>query len=158
MKKTVIDILIYLFENYMDDEIDLDVDRERLKSELRDIGFDSAQVSKAFDWLQDLASSAETDLDLPATAGAVRIFTPEETLKLDTKCRGLIYFLEQIGVLDANSRETVIERVMALDAEDIDLEHVKWIVLMILFNQPGHEQAYFWIEDLVMDELGGSLH
>ena len=29
---------------------------------------------------------------------------------------------------------------------------------MVLFNQPGHEQAFFWMEDLVMDEMYGNLH
>jgi len=40
MKQTVIDILIYLFEHYIDDEIELEVDQDRVKSELRDAGFD----------------------------------------------------------------------------------------------------------------------
>ena len=57
MKQTLIDILIYLFENYIEEDIALETDGERLKSELRSAGFESTQVSKAFDWLQDLAES-----------------------------------------------------------------------------------------------------
>ena len=29
---------------------------------------------------------------------------------------------------------------------------------MVLFNQPGREQAFVWIEDLVMDDMYGNLH
>ena len=64
MKNSVIDILIYLFEHYMDDEVDLDVDRERLKTELRNVGFDAGQVGKAFDWLHSLATFPEEKSDV----------------------------------------------------------------------------------------------
>ena len=59
MKQTVIDILIYLFEHYIEDEIELEDDHDRVKSQLRDAGFDRAQIGKAFDWLQDLAVTNE---------------------------------------------------------------------------------------------------
>ena len=36
-------------------------------------------------------------------------------------------------------------------AEDIDIEQVKWVVLMVLFNQPGQEANYAWMEDLMFD-------
>ena len=62
------------------------------------------------------------------------------------------------GVLDFTSRELVIERVMALDAKNLDVEQLKWLVLMVLFNLPGHENAYFSMEDLVNEGLYGVLH
>lgn len=52
----------------------------------------------------------------------------------------------------------VIDRVMALESEEIDLEQLKWVVLMVLFNQPGREAAYAWMEDLVFDEMPGIVH
>ena len=159
MKQTVIDILIYLFENYIDDEIELDSDSDRLKSELSDAGFEAGQVSKAFDWLQELAVQQESDVEFPVQSdAAMRIYTAEEERKLDAECRGFIHFLEQSSVLDALSRELVIDRVLALGSDEIDLGQLKWIILMVLFNQPGREQAFVWIEDLVMDDMYGNLH
>jgi Smg protein len=159
MKQTVIDILIYLFEHYIDDEIELDVDRDRLKSELREAGFESGQVAKAFDWLQELAVNRASADDLPSAAHtSSRIYTAEEQRKLDVECRGFMYFLEQAGVLDPLSRELVIDRVLALESDEIDIGQLKWIILMVLFNQPGQEQAFLWMEDLVMDDLYGNLH
>ncbi len=32
-----------------------------------------------------------------------------------------------------------------------NLEDVKWVVLMVLFNQPGQEANYAWMEDLMFD-------
>lgn len=159
MKQTVIDILIYLFEHYIDDDIELDADRDRLKSELRDAGFDAGQVAKAFDWLQELAvNRADSDELPPAAHTSTRIYTLEEERKLDAECRGFLYFLEQAGVLDSTSRELVVDRVLALEADELDIGQLKWIILMVLFNQPGQEQAFVWMEDLVMDDLYRNLH
>jgi Smg protein len=60
--------------------------------------------------------------------------------------------------LDPTTRELVIDRVMALETDDIDLDQLKWVVLMVLFNQPGHEAAFAWMEDLVFNEVRGYLH
>jgi Smg protein len=63
-----------------------------------------------------------------------------------------------MGVLSAMSRELVIERIMALDTNIIDLEQLKWIVLMVLFNLPGEETAYLWLEDMVFEATSNYLH
>jgi Smg protein len=159
MKQTVIDILIYLFEHYVDDDIEFDTDRDRLKSELREAGFEAGQVAKAFDWLQELAASRGNSDNRPAAAAtSFRIYTREEQGKLDVECRGFLCFLEHAGVLDSHARELVIDRVLGLETDEIDISELKWIILMVLFNQPGHEQAFVWMEDLIMDEAYGSLH
>ena len=101
MKQTVIDILIYLFENYVDDEIELDSDGDRLRSELSEAGFEAGQVTKAFDWLQELAVQQDTDgTQVAAAATSMRVYSVEEQQRLDAECRGFLYFLEQSGVLD----------------------------------------------------------
>ena len=159
MKQTVIDILIYLFEHYMDEEIELESDQARLEDELRDAGFDAAQVGKAFDWLQDLASQQGEYPDIAsAAATTTRVYSTEELVKLDIECRGFMYFLEHVGVLDPASRELVIDRVLALDRDDVDLEQLKWVILMVLFNQPGQEQAFLWMEDLITDDAAARVH
>jgi len=159
MKQTVIDILIYLFEHYIEDEIELEDDHDRVKSQLRDAGFDRAQIGKAFDWLQDLAVTNEQSApQISESVTSVRIYAPEEESTFDAQCRGFVHFLGEVGVLDPTNREVVIERTMALDADEIDIDQLKWIVLMVLFNRPGQEQAFTWMEDLVMDDLYGCVH
>ena len=159
MKQTVIDILIYLFEHYIDDDLELEADQDRLKAELREAGFDAGQVAKAFDWLQELAMNRASADGFPAAAfTSMRIYTFDEERKLNAECRGFLYFLEHTGVLDGISRELIIDRVLALESDELDLSQLKWIILMVLFNQPGQEQAFVWMEDLVMDDLYRNLH
>jgi Smg protein len=52
----------------------------------------------------------------------------------------------------------IIERIFALDTEEIELDQLKWIILLVLLNQPEQEQAFILVEDLVMDGLSGNLH
>ena len=51
-----------------------------------------------------------------------------------------------------------MDRVMALETHEISLEEMKWVILMVLFNQPGQEDAYAWMEDLVYEGYGIYLH
>ena len=47
---------------------------------------------------------------------------------------------------------------MALDQDDIDLDDLKWVVLMVLFNQPGAEAAYAWMETQIFSDEPEPLH
>jgi len=158
MKESVLDVLMYLFEHYLDEEAEVDSDQDSLKAELASAGFPEAEVSKAFEWLEGLSCEEGEGAIEVGRIGSIRIYTGEEMERLDTKGRGFLLFLEQVGVIDGVTRELVIDRVMALDGEEIDLDQLKWVVLMVLFNQPGHESAYAWMEDLVIDHSGERLN
>ena len=159
MKEDVLDVLMYLFENYMDDDVAIEADPEILKSQLREAGFLSTEINKAFTWLEDLSVLQEGSHANPSLASrSIRVFSPTEEKKLDVECRGFLIFLEQMGVLNGTSRELVIDRIMALESPDIDLDQVKWVILMVLFNQPGLEEAFTWMETMVMEEFQQPMH
>jgi len=123
--------------------------REHLARDLERAGFAPAKVERALDWLTDLAfgqKRASPDASC-APAGGVRIFSDGELMRLSTECRGLLLTLERARVLTPPQREIVIERLLALDAEEPDTEQLKWVVLMVLSSQPGCE--------LAVERLGG---
>ena len=94
-----------------------------------------------------------------AIPGSIRVFAAAECERLDVAARGFIINLEQIGILSPLQREVVIDKIMALEgAEEIDLEQAKWIILMVLFNQPGQEDAYERVEDIVFADALGAVH
>ncbi len=159
MKETVLDVLMYLFDNYEDEDVKIAPGQDALRGQLIDAGFAESEVSKAFDWLEGLASQKDNDyLSCIAGSSASRIYNDKESERLNTECRGFLLFLELAGVLNLQDRELVIDRVMALESEDIDLQQLKWVVLMVLFNQPGKEAAITWMEDIVMDDLNERMH
>ena len=157
MKENLLDVLMYLFENYLDDETEVQPDKELLRIELEEAGFDRGEVNKAFGWLEGLAADPARGMQRHATS-SIRVFNTDELLRIDTESRGFLLYLEQIGILNQEHRELVVDRIMALDSDEIDIDQVKWIILMVLFNQPGQEQAYARMEDLVFEEGVGAVH
>lgn len=155
MKQSVFDVLIYLFENYMGDESELVPDPDAIRTELLEAGFPQPEVNKAFDWLESLTQKNQ---EINTAAPTFRVFAAEETKKLDVDCRGLLLFLEQAEILSPASRELVIDRVMALNDEELSIENLKWVVLMVLFSQPNEEIAFSQMEDLVYENLPAVIH
>ncbi len=159
MKESVLDVLMYIFDNYVEDDVEFVPDQESLKIQLTEAGFRDNQIDKAFAWLEGLASQREvTDAIDLTNVQSLRIFSDEEMERLDAECRGFLLFLEQAGVLNSRERELVIDRIMALESNEIDLHQLKWVVLMVLFNQPDKEAAITWMEDIVMDNINSNLH
>jgi Smg protein len=158
MKENVLDLLMYLFENYIYDEPESEPDRDSLSESLEQAGFSSTEIDRAFRWLDDLAEQRQLDdVDLEP-AGSIRVFSADEQRRIDVDAHGFLIDLENTGVLDATRRELVLDRLMALEADDIGLEDLKWVVLMVLFNQPGQEANYAWMEDMMFEEDGQFRH
>ena len=164
MNGTVLDILLYVFDRYMIDEAPEVPERSVLAQDLASAGFGEANVERALDWLADLAGERNR-LQVP-TAGeagsarraALRVYNAAEMARLSVECRGLLLSLEQVGILTAMQRELVIDRLLALDVEDLTLDQLRWVVLMVLSSQPGQEQACARMETLVFDTDSGSTH
>jgi Smg protein len=160
MKETVFDVLMYLFENYMHEGPEFHPDQKQLAIELVEAGFHRGEIRKAFRWLEGL-SAQRNDNTVAGVIGkstGMRYYTLAEMRKLDAECRGFLMAMERNGALDAHTRELVIDRAMALDLEEISLEQLKWIVLMVVGNQPGQEQAHALLEDLVFDVMTEQVH
>ncbi len=151
MKENVLDVLMFLFERYFYDEPEHETDRETMEENLHQAGFSSAEIAKAFHWLDGLAEQRhQPELNLQADR-PIRVYVKRELDRMDTECRDFLMYLENIGILDALRRELVLDRLLALESDEITLEDVKWVVLMVLFNQPGQEANYAWMEDLMFD-------
>ena len=155
MNEDIFDVLIYLFENYMDSDIDIIPDTDMLQTELKAAGFNSGNISKAFEWLDTLALQEEPVFK---TTENFRIFCAEECYKLDMECRNLILFLQSMGILNPVSRELVIDRAMAIENKHISVEELKWITLIVLLSQPDEEYAIAHMEHIIYQEAATFLN
>src|SRR5882672_2991987 len=156
MKETVLDVLMYLFDSFVDSEDDPEPNRRDLKEDLERAGFGDLEIDRALEWLDGLNTTEVTSA--APRAAAIRIFDGIETERLDARARGYLLQLEQIGILQPAQRELVIDRLLALDNEEIDVEQTKWVVMMVLFSQPGQQEAYAQMEDLVYADDSAWVH
>ncbi len=160
MKEDMLEVLIYLFENYIVDGVDFDPGQDDLAQELAGAGFPNEEIEKAFVWLEgllDICENGESQTQAHAP-GSLRFYTQDETERLQKTGLSLLTKLVNVGVLDQFSREMVIDRVMALDSADVNLDHVKWVVLMVLSNQPGFSDIADWAEVVVSEDLIPVIH
>ena len=138
------DILVYLFENYV--HVRACPEGDQLMRKLSAAGFEEEEISEAMQWLEGLRQEPELPTISPNST-AVRVYAEQELGRLDADCRGFLGFLEHAGVLDALTRELIIERAMALPGHRLSRSRLKVIVLMVLWRQ---EQS---IDTLILDEL-----
>ncbi|MCB1640226.1 MAG: DUF494 domain-containing protein, partial [Xanthomonadales bacterium] len=113
-EESVLDVLLYLFENFFYDDPESDVDRDSLQHSLLEAGFTPREIHKAFHWLDELAERRPQS-DIPVAGDRpIRVFAPQELERLDPDAQGFLLFLEQQGILSTGQRELVLDRIMAL--------------------------------------------
>jgi len=149
----MIDVLVFLFENYFD--LASQPAPDSLVRKLSAAGFDPDEVSFALDWLEALKQLQP--IEFAADARSFRIFTDEESGRLGENGVAFLVFLETAGVITAPQRELIVERALALADDPVSLDKLKIVVLMVLWSQ---EQA---LEPLIIEELlnaneGAPLH
>ncbi|KPK34852.1 MAG: hypothetical protein AMJ66_02790 [Betaproteobacteria bacterium SG8_40] len=128
------DILVYLVENYFHNgQLP---DAETITKRLSAAGFEDDDISEALTWLSGFGQPEESDGDEAfAQSRGFRIYAEEELTNLTVEARGFIIFLQDSDIISAPQRELIIERVLALPETSVDLERIKLIVLMVLWNQ-----------------------
>jgi Smg protein len=88
----------------------------------------------------------------------VRVYHGPELDKLDVECRGFLLYLEQHGILDAYPRVVLLDGGLAVDQDELDLDDMNWVVVLLIFNQPGAEAAYAWMETQMFVDEPEPLH
>ncbi len=160
MKENVIDVLMFLFDNYLSLEEGMPQDEISLAYELREAGFETQNINKAFDWLGQLADIKQKPCLLGRAPGqqSMRFYSQPEISKLNIACRGFLLNLEGAGLLEAAIREVIIDRVMAIDVPMLSLQQFKRIVGLIMINHTGQEEMLHWVENLVCDQNENIFH
>lgn len=153
------EVLMYLFENYMDGSIVLKADPHTIFSELEQAGFTTGEIGRALDWLDGLSRVQEyARATAQSSLASVRHYLPEEKIRLGKKGHAFLQSLEQMQILDSLTREVVLDRIMALDPREVNLGRIKWIVLISLFNQPDKKSALSLLQDMILSRAIGVFH
>jgi len=158
MKETILDVLMFMFQSYVEDNEEVELDKEFLHKNLSDAGFADQNIERAFAWLEGLPGVDDTSLINKPTNNSFRLFSEAEHLKIGEEGLSFLMFLERLGIYNSEIREHVIDRIMALDTQSVDLSQIRWVVLMILFNTPGNESSYTWLQNLNSEKALPYIH
>jgi len=157
IKQSVVDVLMFLFERYLDDDELNETNRVTDKRDsiqifLEEMGFHNQEINQAFDWLDDLADLQERQQFLPVKETSTRIYSEQEKKLLGIDSIGFLHFLEQTNILTPVTRELILDRVAAL-GHPLDAEQMKWIIMIVLHAHPGEENALALMENFIFDEV-----
>lgn len=152
MKETVLDILIHLFESFMTDtEITFNPEDASITTYLNDAGFNSKNILHAMEWLivlQDKMFVFSSDL----ANSTIRFYSPDELKRLSATTRYTLHSLERDQIITPAIREIIIDRLMALELDEINTEHLKWVMLFVFSFQKHSPLQVRYLEDVILLE------
>ncbi len=142
----VIDIIAYLLD-HLDDEDDAEIE-----DQLRAVGYPEEGIQRALDWMDgfDLETGRET------SGAALRSYHPLETRHLSVATRGQLQEWERLGVISSSIRERIIDRLLALEMDETDLETLDWVAFLVMANESGPEA--YWMDQLLSADGHRILH
>lgn len=149
MKEDILEALMYIFDYCVDQETGVMADADEIEDSLSEVGFSKKEAEKAMAWLDGLADWRKNSEHVAVGAKSVRIFSSSELKLLPKECVNYIIQLSNKGILDPLAREMIIERSIALAKgnEQLDLDKIRWVTMMILFNLPDQEHLFAMLED-----------
>lgn len=155
MKENLLDVLMYLFENYTSESLAIREHIQMITAEMVSVGFRRENVNEAVEWFEVLRSSMDAfPKQNSFKSSAIRIYTPEESVRLTPEAKSCLLYLEQAGVIDARVREIVIDRAMALASSAVDMTEIKWISLIVIYNLTEFDGSMTLLEEMVFNEEG----
>ena len=138
-KEDFLDILLYLFEYYSEDPVRESDTSFVIRDHLIDAGFQDAAIDHAMDWVEIFKNPKENMMLHIPSSSSVRILSDDEKNLLDVECQNYISRLEKFGLLTPEKRELLIDKLTSIGFEPMDLEVVKALSILMLFQEPSVE-------------------
>ena len=155
MKESVLDVLIYLLEEY-EDEQEIEIERELLTKELLTAGFNDSSIGKAWGWLDDLAVQVEEpDQILASGRHSMRVLSQREQQRFHFQAQRYLALLQGCDLIGPITFELILDRLIALDcdAEELEMDQIRWVVLMVSFNRVKDPRHFLALETLIFSDL-----
>lgn len=129
-----------------------------LKSQLENAGFNSLDIGKALQWVDELKNNNFHYLSKKPSS-TFRVFSIDEEKKLAATTRYTLHCLERDHVLSPISREVIIDRLMALDFDEVHPDQLKWVLFFVLCFQGEHPIRLQRMENtILLDNTSTTVH
>ena len=149
----MLDLLIYLFENYISTRPKLNINDITL--ELEEAGFNNKDISSAFNWfshLEKLSSAPKL-----THKNSLRVLSKKEYEKISSEAFTFLTFLLNAKILNSTEFEVILDQIMILNQKSISIHEMRWIVMMTLWKS-GKENSYLFVEDSLFQNKHTKLH
>jgi Smg protein len=149
----MINVLLYLFKHQLTDEANFTDNLLEIQHQLMEEGFSPYTIHQALKWLKDLQEQRSQISTLGiGSADSIRVWLPEEQNKLSKESLDFLSVLEAQGILTAGQREIIVERAMAISGPPIEVEHLKWIALIVLYYYQEEGVSISWVKHVLNND------
>jgi len=107
----MLDLLIYLFENYLSTKPKLDINDITL--ELEEAGFNNKDISSAFDWFNHLEKISNSPSLIHKNS--LRVLSQKEYEKISKEAFTFLTFLLNAKILNSSEFEVILDQIMILN-------------------------------------------
>ena len=149
----MLDLLIYLFENYISTKPKLNMND--ITVELEEAGFNDKDISFAFDWFNHL-EKISNGFEL-TNKDSLRVLSKKEYEKISSEAFTFLTFLLNAKILNSTEFEVILDQIMILNQKSINIDEMRWIVMMTLWKS-GKENSYLFVEDSLFQNKRTELH
>ncbi|MDT8440113.1 MAG: DUF494 family protein [Desulfuromonadales bacterium] len=137
MRERVLAIVNLIAQYFLEDSRFLS--EADLVEELLDVGFAADEIDAAFSWMENHTIPVGEAEPLLPPPESHRIFTREEQQVLPVEVCGYLSRLRNLGMIDDDAHEEIVERVIELAEEELTLQDVKQIAVLVLFARSQHD-------------------
>ena len=149
----MLDLLIYLFENYISTKPKLNIND--ITVELEEAGFNDKDISSAFEWFNHL-EKINNGSEL-TNEKSLRVLSQTEYEKISSEAFTFLTFLLNAKILNSTEFEVILDQIMILNQKSINIDEMRWIVMMTLWKS-GKENSYLFVEDSLFQNKRTELH
>jgi len=159
INESFLNVLMYVFENYVEDNIKLKKPQEIINKMIQE-GFGQEQAHQAIDWFNVLAKQqdAANTFYQDKRPDSFRVYSHYEQHKITEEARQFLTDLESGGLIDAHLHEVILHQALVMDEPLIELAEIQWITLMSLYGIPEKKPQLAALEDYILFEKEGSAH
>lgn len=144
------DVFAFLIENFQD--LESCPQRDELSVYLEQEGFEGEDINDALNWIDSLLQVQESPNAALIQSQGFRVYSEAEKEYIPSNILGLIQFLETEHALNPSQRELVIDALLLLPRFEINTQHTKMLVLIVLWAQKSE------LPVLIGDDLLAAIH
>jgi Smg protein len=141
----ILEIVFYLVQ-HMKNNNGAVMHLDDISRSLKNMGFSENEISSAYGWFLEEVQTrgSQSILEESNVSFAPRVFSETEKQVFTTEARGFLVQLYQLGLLNAEQFEAIIDRVHVLEPTIIDVKSLKIIASSIIFDRASRNWDLNW--------------
>ena len=131
--------IVFCLMDYVQDSDDQMEDMSEYSSSLMNLGYTEHEINTAYNWILGHSGSMPEHIYsvIPDRSAASRILTEAERARMTPQAHGFLLKLFNLGILDGEQFETVLDRLTLSSQRLVTPEQVKLMVSAVMFHEFG---------------------